>query len=94
MKRSPLAHCEPVTLVTPPDVEQSQVRDTAPKLQNVIAAARPYLSDAESRDLEELTEYGDIFAMKSDDCGRTDRVYQRIGTGEDLRKVVALYQRS
>jgi hypothetical protein len=28
---SPVAHCEPVTLVAPPDVEQPQVQDTAPK---------------------------------------------------------------
>jgi hypothetical protein len=32
----------------------------------VIAAARPNLSDAESKELEELTQYGDIFAVKSD----------------------------
>jgi hypothetical protein len=43
-------------------------------LQNVIAAARPNLSDAQSQELEELTEYGDILAMKSDDYIRTDRV--------------------
>jgi hypothetical protein len=33
--------------------------------------------------LEELlTEYGDIFAMKSDDYRWTDKVYHRIDTGE------------
>jgi hypothetical protein len=48
----------------------------------VIAAARPTLSDAESQELEELlTEYGDIFAMKSDDYERTKRVYHHINTG-------------
>jgi hypothetical protein len=31
----------------PPNVEQTQVRDTTPKLQDVIAAAEPSLSDAE-----------------------------------------------
>jgi hypothetical protein len=47
-KGSPLAHYEPVTLVTPHDVEQSQVRDIAPKLQDVIAAVKLNLGDAES----------------------------------------------
>jgi hypothetical protein len=47
-----------------------------------MAAARPNFSDAESRVLEELTEYGDIFAMKSDDCGPTDRMYHFIDTAE------------
>jgi hypothetical protein len=69
-KGSLLAHCEPVTLVTSPDVEQPQVRDTTPKLQDVIAAIRPNLSDAGSQVLEELTEHGDIFAMESDTYGR------------------------
>jgi hypothetical protein len=35
-------------LVTPPDVEQPHVWDTTPKLQDMIAAAKPNLSDAES----------------------------------------------
>jgi hypothetical protein len=44
--------------VTPTDVEQPQVQDTALKLQDVIVAAKPNLRDAESRELEELnTEY-------------------------------------
>jgi hypothetical protein len=82
-KGYPLAHCEPITLVIPPNVEQPQVQDTTPKFQDEMAAARPDFSDAEYRDLEEhLTEYSDIFAMESDDYGRTDRVYQRIDTGE------------
>jgi hypothetical protein len=38
-KESPLAHGEPVMLVTPPNLEQPQFRDTTPKLQIVIAAA-------------------------------------------------------
>jgi hypothetical protein len=82
-KGSPLAHCEPVTLVTPPDVEEAQVRNTIPKLQNVIEAAKANLSDAEVRELEGLlTEYGNIFAMDSDDYGRTDRVcHRRYGRG-------------
>jgi hypothetical protein len=43
-KGSRLVHCERVTLVTPPDVEQPQVRDTTLKLQGVIAAARTSLT--------------------------------------------------
>jgi hypothetical protein len=53
---------------------QPYVPDTTPKLQDVIAAARP--------EFKELTEYRDIFAMKSEDCGWTDRVYHRIDMGE------------
>jgi hypothetical protein len=60
-------------LMVPPDVEQPQVRDTTSKLQDVIAAAKPNLSNAESQELEQLTEYRDIFAMDSDDYGRTNR---------------------
>jgi hypothetical protein len=78
-----LAHCQPVTLVAPADAEHPKVPDPTPKLQDVIAAARRNLSDAESRKLEELlTEYGDIFAMKSDYYGRADQVYHRIDTGQ------------
>jgi hypothetical protein len=69
-KEYPPAHCEPVTLVTSPDVEQPQVSDTTPKLQEANAAARPNPSDAESCELYEfLTEYGDVFAMNGDDEG-------------------------
>jgi hypothetical protein len=68
MKGFPLAHCEPVMLVTPPNVEQPQVQNIALKLQDVMAPARQNVSDAESQELELLlTEYGDIFDMKSDD---------------------------
>jgi hypothetical protein len=48
----------------------------------MTAAARLNLTDAESREMEELLhEYRDILAKKSDDYGRTDRVYHRIHTG-------------
>jgi hypothetical protein len=43
-----LAHCNPVTLVTPPNFEQPQIQDATPELQEVIAAARQNLGDAES----------------------------------------------
>jgi hypothetical protein len=69
---SRIVHCEPVTMVAPPNVEQPQVQDSALKFQDMIARARPNVSDDESRGFEEfLTGYGDIFAMKSDDYGRT-----------------------
>jgi hypothetical protein len=52
-------------------------------LKDVIVAARTNLSDAESQELEEhLNEYRDIFAMKSDGCGWTDRVYHCIDMGK------------
>jgi hypothetical protein len=83
MKWSVLAHYEPVTLVTPPNVERKWVQDTAPKLQDVMVAARSNLSNAESRKMEELlSKYRDIFVTKSDDYGRTDRLYHHMGTGE------------
>jgi hypothetical protein len=74
---------EPSWLVTPPDVEQSQVRDTSQKLQDVIVAAKPNLSDTESRELEQLlTEYRVIIAMNTDDYGWTDSVQPyRYGRG-------------
>jgi hypothetical protein len=44
---------------------------------------RPNLDDAESRELEKLLiQHADIFATKTDDCRRNDRVYHRIDTGE------------
>jgi hypothetical protein len=75
MKGFPLAHCEPVTLVTPPDAEKPWVQSNTPKLPDVIAAARPNQSDTESQELVELfTEHKDIFAMNSNDYRRTDSV--------------------
>jgi hypothetical protein len=64
-------------------VEQPQVQDITPKFEDMIATAMPNLTDAESRELEDLhADYGSVFAMKSDDCGQTDRVYHNIDTGE------------
>jgi hypothetical protein len=69
--------------VISPDVEQPQAQDTTPKLQDVIAAVRPNLSVTEFGELEELpTKYGDIFAMKSDNYGWTNRIYHHIYKGE------------
>jgi hypothetical protein len=54
-----VAHCYSFTLVTTPDVQQSHVQGITPKLQDVMAAARPKLCDPDSRYLEDLlTEYG------------------------------------
>jgi hypothetical protein len=66
-------------LVTPPDVEQPQVQDTIPKLQDVVVVARPNLSNGEILEFEEvLKEFEGIFAMDSDDYRWTKRVYHRI----------------
>jgi hypothetical protein len=48
-KECPLAHFEPLTLVTPPNVEKPHVQYATSKLQDMIAAAGPNLNDAESR---------------------------------------------
>jgi hypothetical protein len=82
MKEFPLAHCEPVTLVTPPYVEQPHVRVTTRKLQDVIAETRPDLSDIESQEVEELlTKYGDIFARTAMTMDEPT-VYDGIDMGE------------
>jgi hypothetical protein len=39
-------------LVIPPDMDQPQVLDTTLESQDVIAADKPILSEAESQDLE------------------------------------------
>jgi hypothetical protein len=79
----PLAHCEQVALVTPPDLEQLQARNSSSKLQDEIEAARPHLSNGEFQELEELlVKYEDIFAVDSEDHGRTDKVYHRIDMGD------------
>jgi hypothetical protein len=41
MRGSPLAHCEPVTLVTDCDMEQPQAQDPNSKLHGVMTMARP-----------------------------------------------------
>jgi hypothetical protein len=47
--------------VTPPDVGQPQAQDSSSKLEDVIAAAKPHITNGELRELEELlTEYEDI----------------------------------
>jgi hypothetical protein len=64
-KGFPVARCEPVALVTQPDVAVPQDQYTSPNLQDMIMAARPNLEDKEIQDLEELiTEYEDVFATQ------------------------------
>jgi hypothetical protein len=49
----------------------------------VLSGARPNLNTRESQNLEEfITEFQDVFTTKSDDCGRTDRVYHHVDTGD------------
>jgi hypothetical protein len=48
LKKGSLEHCEPVMLVAPPYVEQSQVQDPTPELEDMITGAKLNLSDAES----------------------------------------------
>jgi hypothetical protein len=69
-KGSPLAHCEPVTLVTTHNLEQPRTRNSSLKLQDVITAARPNLSKGDCKELEELlVQHEDIFAVDSEDIG-------------------------
>jgi hypothetical protein len=70
-------------LVTLPDAEQPQVRDPSSKLQDVITAVRPHLSNREFQELKELlTKYEDIFAGNREDYGQTNKVYHRIDMGD------------
>jgi hypothetical protein len=86
-RASPLTHCEPVTLVTPPNVGQHQAQDLSSKLEDVITAAKPHLTNGEFQELNELlTEYEDIFAGDDEGYGRTNKVYHRIVTG-DARQI-------
>jgi hypothetical protein len=49
----------------------------------VTEAARPHSSNEEFQELEELlAEYENIFAVDSEDHGRTNKVYHRIDTGD------------
>jgi hypothetical protein len=49
----------------------------------VTEEARPHLGGGEFQELEELlAKYEDIFAVDSEDHGRTNKVYHRIDTGD------------
>jgi hypothetical protein len=61
---------------------QPQAQDLRSKLEDVITAARPHVTNEEFRKLEELTEYEDIIAGDNKDYGRTNEVLSpyRYGT--------------
>jgi hypothetical protein len=62
---------------------EPKARDLSSKLQDITEAAKPHLNNGEFQDLEELlTEYEDIFAVDSEDHGRTNKVHRRIDTGD------------
>jgi hypothetical protein len=63
-------------------VGQPQAQDLSSELEDVITAARAHLTNKEFRELEELTEYQDIFAGNIEDYGGTNKVYRRISTGD------------
>jgi hypothetical protein len=73
--------------MTLPDVGQLQAQDSSSKLEDVIAAATPHLTNGEFWELKELlTEYEDIFAADNKDYGRTKQVCHRIDT-KDARPI-------
>jgi hypothetical protein len=53
-KGTPLAQREPVTLVTPPDLDRQQDHESSSKLQDMTEAVRPHLSNRKFRELEEF----------------------------------------
>jgi hypothetical protein len=72
---SPLAHCEPVTLVNLADVGHQTAPDLRPTLADVTTAAKPHLNTREFQELEELVaEYANNFAKDNEDYGRTNKV--------------------
>jgi hypothetical protein len=72
---STLAQCEPVMLVTMPDVEQTRAKVPRSRLEDIIAEAKPHLSKKKFHELGELlTEYKDIFTGNNKNYGRTNKV--------------------
>jgi hypothetical protein len=70
-------------LVTVPDVGQTQAQHPSSRLEDVIAAAKPHLTNEEFQELEELlTEYEDIFARNNEDYEKTNKAYHRIDMGD------------
>jgi hypothetical protein len=79
---SPLAHCEPVTMVTPACVGQPQTEDVWSRLEDIVTGARPHLTKGKIKGFYDvLTEYEYIFAEADENNGRINIVYHRIGTG-------------
>jgi hypothetical protein len=76
---SSLAQCEPVPLVSVPDVAQPQAQDPSSNLEEVMTESKPHLTNWEFQELEELlTEYEDISYGNNLDSGTTNKVYHRI----------------
>jgi hypothetical protein len=88
-----LGRCEPVVWASPTDDLEPQperTRGLCEQLQRVVSCARPNLKSREAHGLEEfITEFQDVFATKSDDCGRTDTVHHPIDN-EDARAICQL----
>jgi hypothetical protein len=64
-------------------LDQPKAQESSSKLQDITEAAKQNLSDEEFQKLEKLiAEYDDIFAVDSEDHGRTNKVYHRIDTGD------------
>jgi hypothetical protein len=49
-----LAHCEPIKMVTPPGGVQPQTQDLGSKLEDIVTAARPQVTNGEIQGLGEL----------------------------------------
>jgi hypothetical protein len=65
-------------------LDQPQAQESSSKLRDITEAAKPNLSDEEFQELKKLfAEYDGIFAVDSEDHGRTNKVYHRIDTGDD-----------
>jgi hypothetical protein len=84
-KGTVVGHVEPVAWTTP--VGDQEPPPPAPglceQLQGVISDAKPNLDAIETQKFEGLiAEFRDVFAINSDDFGRTDRVCHRMDTGD------------
>jgi hypothetical protein len=74
-RKKTLAHCEPVTLVTPPNVEPTTGLRHYPEVTGCDCSGQAKTSVTLN---PEITEYRDNFAMGSDDYGWINKVYHHI----------------
>jgi hypothetical protein len=64
---------------------QHQAQNSSSNLEDIIASAKPHLTNGEFWDLEELlTVYNDIFPGYNEDYGRTNKVYPRTGDARPI----------
>jgi hypothetical protein len=76
-----IGHGEPVTWAASVDDQEQQPRRMRWLCKEL--GARPNLYTKEANVLEEfIAEFQDVFATKSGDYGRTDKVYHQIDTGD------------